>query len=461
MKTTIQSLVPVVAALAAVAVFAAEPAKDAKPGELTPQQIQQLTRDNNGKLAQFKRTLEGIPNWHNDKMPRNPEFINSNVTEMVKLIKLPVGAATGITEAGIQALAARAYAQPLNLKWYDNAKKHYLEAIRLATKPFEKATLSYDYADYMLRAAMEGDSAQWNKAKADTLATPGLEPAGKLDILARGIAGMDFEQEGWKIAAGIPELHGKYYAQCLQAIANAGSYMNRGGNPLAYAQSDEHKLELAEKAIADTAIPEREKKLFFDRKFEALKGLERFADVENMLLARAASTNAWQRAEASAQLGDFYVERAQRYYGDPEPTLLRKALASYAVATAHQPLNGGYVAKQVAALMQLGEYDEAIAKNDLLVSLTRDKVADKSMNKTYADCHYYKGDYAKACEYYDKFDDGDQKMQRRYAEALYAVGRYDDAIAHIKRCYNDWSFKEANKYFIRKIEEKKATAQQQ
>lgn len=453
MKRIIQTLIVSAAALASAVCVAAEPAKT---DEARQKEIQQLVRANNQKIAVLKRTLEGIANWHNDKTPRNPESINSNITEMVKLIKLPEGGADAVSEAEVQRLAANAYAQPLNLRWYDNAKKHYLEAIKLAVKPSEKANFAYEYADYMNRAAMEGDAAQWNKAKVDAFDTPGLTEANKLGLLGRGIPGMDFEKDGWKLIADKPELHAWFYRTCFEAISRATGWQNKGGNPLAYGQSDEHKLELADKAIADAGIGERDKGMFYDKKLEALVGLERFDEAEQFLHSRAASTNSWQRAEASAKLGDFYVDRSARYYGDPNPALLQKALAAYAVALAHAPQNGGYVRKQVDAMMKAGMYREAIPRIDYWVSLARDKKADKFMLAAYADCYYYMGDYAKACEYYDRFDDGNQALQRRYAESLYVVGRYDDAIAHIKRSYNSWSFKEANKYFIRKIEEKKA-----
>ena len=455
MNRTIQTLIVSAAALTSAVCIAAEPVKT---DEARQKEIQQLVKANNQKIAALKRTMEGIPNWHNDKTPRNPEFINSNITEMVKLIKLPVGGADAVSEAEVQRLAAYAYAQPLNLRWYENAKKHYLEAIKLAVKPSEKANFAYEYADYMYRTAMEGDAAQWNKAKLDAFNTPGLTEAEKLSLLNRGLPGMDFEKDGWKLIADKPELHAWYYRLCFEAISKATGWQNKGGNPLSYAQSDEHKLELAEKAIDDTGIRERDKSLFYDKKLEALVGLERFDEAEQFLHSRAASTNSWQRAEASAKLGDFYVDRAVRYYGAPNAGLMDKALAAYAVALAHAPDNGGFVRKQVDAMMKAGKYEEAIPQIDYWVSLARDKKADKFMLAAYADCYYYMGDYAKACEYYDQFDDNNQALQHRYAESLYVIGRYDDAIAHIKRSYNSWSYKEANKYFIRKIEEKKAAA---
>lgn len=454
-RNTIYAGIAAVAFATPAALFA----DDAKPAGPTPQEVQRLVQQNNAKASTFKRALEQIPNWHNDKTRRNAEFINSNATELVKLVKLPVGGATIVSEAGIEALVARAYAQPLNLKTYEQAKKHYIEAIRLSTKPSEKANLSWEYADYMYRAAMEGDTGQWNKAKKDAFALAGLEPIDKLNLLIRGIPDMDLEKEGWKIVEAIPALHARFFAECISSIKRAQGWQNDGGNMLSYAHSDERRLAIAEKAIDDPKIPSREKGQFYDAKFEALNAMERFAEAEDLLMMRAASTNANQRASASAQLGDFYVERAKRYYSDHEPSLLRKALAAYAVALAHDPKNGGYIRKQVNALMLLKNYDKAIERTDHWVELTRDKKPEREMLKIYAECWYYKGNYEKACEYYDQFDDNDRQLQRRYAESLYAIGRYDDAIAHIKRSYNEWSFKEANKYYIKKIEEKKAAEQ--
>ena len=444
--------------LAATALFAAEPAKEAEPGELTPQEIKKIQLENNAKLNTFRRTLEGLPNWHNDKKPRDTAFINSNVTEMVKLLRLPVGAANTINEAEVHRLAARSCAQPLNLRLFDFVKGHYLEALRLAASPAQKARLTVEYADYMDRTAMEAYRAHWDKVRADAYADPALQPADKLDLLDMGIPGFDFEQEGIKVAGTNAILRAKYYERCLDRIVKAAGYQNRGGNPLRYGQSNEHKLEVAEMALADKGVTDRNGQ-FAKRKVEALKGLERFEEAEQFLLELAASTNVKRRATASADLGEFYVERARRCASDPEPTLLMKAVSAYDTAITNDPRNGGYVSKQIAVLMQLKKYDEAMAKADYWVTISRDGKPDRQHYKVYADCWYYKGDYAKACEFYDKFDDGDKAMQRRYAESLYVVGRYDDAIEHIKRCYDGGSFKKQNAYFIQKIEEKKAAAQ--
>ena len=441
--------------LCATALLAAEPAKDTKPGEPTPLEIKKMQQENNARLNTFRRTLEGLSNWHNDKKPRDTEFVNSNVTEMVKLLRLPVGPADAINEAEVHRLAARSCAQPLNLKLFDFVKGHYQEAIKLAATPAQKARLTVEYADYMDKACMEGNRASWDKVKADAYAMQGLTDANRLDLLDMGIPGLDFEKEGIKVAGTNAALRAKYYERCLDRLQKAAGYQNRGGNPLWYGQSSEHKLELAEMALADKAVPDRNGQ-FAKRKVEALKELERFNEAEQFLLELAASTNSHRRATSLANLGEFYAERAKRCGSDPDPTLLMKSAAAYDAAVANDPRNGGYVSKLIAVLMQLKKYDEAMAKADYWITISRDGKPDRQHYKVYADCWYYKGDYAKACEFYDKFDDGDKAMQRRYAESLYVLGRYDDAIEHIKRCYDGGSFKKQNAYFIQKIEEKKA-----
>ena len=444
------------AALSSAALSAAEPAKAADPAALSPKEIQLLVRDNNAKLNNLKRVLEGVSHWHNDKKRRDTDFVNTNVAEMVKLLRLPVGAPDAFNEAEVHRLAARSCAHPLNLRLFDFVKGHYQEALRLAASPGQKARLTVEYADYMDRAAMEFDRAHWDKVKADAYADPALTPSDKLDLLDMGIPGLDFEKEGLKVAGTNGLLRARYYDRNLDRITKASGYQNRGGNQLWYGQSDEHKLEVAEAALADAAIPEGKKGIFVKRKIEALKGLERFDELEKYLVERTATTNSGPFAAASAALGEFYAERAKRLGGAPDAALLEKAVAAYGAAIEKDPRNAGYVSKQIAALMRLQKYDEAMAKADYWVTISRDGVADKNQYKVYADCWYYKGDYAKACEFYDKFDDGDRAMQRRYAESLYVLGRYDDAIEHIKRCYDGGSFRKQNAYFIRKIEEKKA-----
>lgn len=421
--------------------------------EPTPQE---LVKQNNEKATPIVRTLQGLMNWQNSKLPRNPEFISSNVTELVKLVKLPSGANI-ITEAGAYALAARVYANPLNLRLHDLAKKNYSEAIRLAAAPAEKAGYSFDYADYMLRAAMEGDPAQWEKVKLEAYSLPELSPAAKLNLLARGVPGLSLEKDGWELVKDLPDLQGQYYTSLLQSIRSAGySNYNKKANPFDYSTSEEHKLEVADKALACEPALQRGKRFFAECKIEALTRLEHYSECEKFLYSLVASDNQRERADYSAMLGDFYVGRAKRYYSEPESSILAKASAAYAVAIAHSPSNMGLVRKQIDTLIQMKNYQDAISSVDYYVSLCRDKVADRVANRYYGDIYYMMGDYARACEYYDKFDDTDKAHQRRYAEALYAVGRYDDAIAHIKRSYDYGSHREANKYFIRKIEEKKA-----
>ena len=64
------------AALTSATLPAAEPAKDAaNPAALSPKELQLLVRENNAKLNNLRRVLEGVCHWHNDKKRRDTEFV--------------------------------------------------------------------------------------------------------------------------------------------------------------------------------------------------------------------------------------------------------------------------------------------------------------------------------------------------------------------------------------------------
>ena len=212
------------AALSSATLSAAEPAKDAAgAAALSPKELQQLVRDNNAKLNNLRRVLEGVSHWHNDKKRRDTEFVNSNVTEMVKLLHLPVGAPDAFNEAEVHRLAARTCAHPLNLRLFDFVKGHYQEALRLAASPGQKARLTVEYATYMDLACMEGDRASWDKAKADAYADPALSPSDRLDLLDMGIPGLDFEKEGLNVAGTNGVLRARYYDRLLDRVTKASA----------------------------------------------------------------------------------------------------------------------------------------------------------------------------------------------------------------------------------------------
>lgn len=425
--------------------------------EKTPQELQALQNANNRTLDTYWRNLSGMVS--NDSKPRDVVAVNSNLTEMVKLIKLSEAPANQRDEAAIHYLVATVYSPPnkVNLTYFDLAKKHYLEAIRLSSSPDQKAYHAFQYASFMWGAAMEGDAAQWDKAKLDAYNTEGITPMGRVSLLKLGVPGLELEEEGLKIAKDDAKARREVYKEVLEKIRKNNVYGNGSLDPKL---SAEHALELIDKAEADSEVMALGH--FSWGRIEILKSLERYDEVKKILvnntlkpfdLTKGGDLNA--KAEALMALGNFFVERASRYYAKPNEQLLRNAVCVYSNvptnALRHYPNSLLFSAR---ALYQIGDYQAAIEMAKRHVAITKDQKGDRFDNQILGDCYYELGDYEKAVEHFDRFDDGNVNHQDRYGRACFAVGRYEDAIAHIKRSYNNWTYRAANAYFIRKIEEK-------
>lgn len=412
---------------------------------MTPQEINNLRRQNNNKVTELRRNLQQIAG--KEKAVRDEAFISSNLTEIVKLVKHPEAASTIISESGAYLDAARAYSRPLNLRYYNEAKKYYLGAIQCAATPMDKANASVEYGKYACDAAMEGTTAEWNKYILDAYNTQGLNTSEKLTLLKGDIPGLDFEEEGDKITKGDRPVRWNYYSELLRRIRKYNVYGNSTLDPK---KSNEYFLEICNRILADKDMTDGEYWSAKTEKVFALKNLERYDEAEKLLIEM--SLQKYNSDKAIMALGDYYVEMAYRYYADYDKELLKKAILAYSTVSEKSK---EYSLRKIAdALFLSKDYDGVIKAVEERISLLKDKKATIDDNRLLANAYFYKEDYANAVKYYDLFNDNNVDLQDRYARALYAVGRYEDAIAHIKRSYNNWSYREANKYFIRKIEAK-------
>lgn len=443
----------------AIAAIFASAAAFAQTKQMTDAERRKIEQDNNHKQEQIARELGSLRYGSKDK-PKTEAAIAGNVTAMTELLgEKSVVPATRYDLGKINHLAATAYANPVNLHFYGKAKNHYLESIRLATSPDEKALRLYEYASYMLECAQEETREHWEKAMLEAYNTQGAAAATRLRMLEKSVPGLDLDKDGAALAGTDPSLQAVHLESCIKRIVK--THRESPAKALDRKYSYEHGLELCENVLKNPGLKGRDYFVARRCKLQMLEKLEMYDEQERCILEwTTACQPGPEMGDAFFTLGEFYLARSRRYYMDPNPALLKKAIAAYGMAIANDPGRHYYIRKSIEALFLLKDYPAAILQVDKYVDTLRDKKPDPYALMSYGDAHYYMGDYAKACEFYGRFDSGDKAFQRRYAESLYATGRLDDAIKHIGRMYNSWSHAEANQYFIRKIEEQKKQMEQ-
>ena len=428
------ALVPVAARAADAA-----PAPAAAPAAKTPQELKALVQQNNGRVGQLVRELEGTFGASKGK---DYVKVDAAVKELRDLMALKEGAPDAIDEARLQYLLAKVYSRPLDLRRAPLAEKAFQAALAAEKDPVRKAWISYDYAKFHLNAALDDEPEKWEKAMADAFNAPGLPAIARLELLEAGIPGLDYEKDGLKAVANDPAALAKYY----MALTEPNRYRDiekNIGKSLDPAYSREHWLELCDKAIA--ACPGRADD-YRMRKADALVALGRAAEAEQILFDGAATTNVAVRRAYLGKLGDFYKDRATRYYLDPAASPMRKALNAYEARLELDPRNGGFARSVVETAMALADWPLAKTILDKYIADFCGGKPDAYIARHYGDLCYHAGDYAKACEYYGMHAlpaaRGLPASVQYYAESLYACGRYQEALAQLDKFPNYGAYRD-------------------
>ena len=421
------------------------------------QEIAQLVKKNNQAVAALKRPIESTWNWNNAKKAKDFGMISSNVTEMLRLVALKEGAADCMTRGDVLALKAKAYAEPLNLRLYAEAKAAYEEAAKAQEDADRKAKVAFEAAKYLFLAGQEPVEA-CEKAMVAAYNTPGLKPETKLAMLKEGVPGLDYHTEGRKVAEASKDQ--KVLNAYYQREVSGPSWDDRKPrDPLDPAYCADGMFKTCDEAIAKLEPKYRD--WFENRKLDLLREMSRWDEVEKVLTGRlAAITNATDRwrVPVYGQLAELYVAKSARYYQKPDEALTRKAIGFWEEGLKLDPQNGGFFRKIVERAMLIDDWKLAEAKLDALTKIMKDQKPDVWMAAVYGDIAYYRGDYEKAVEWYktfDKFPDGPTLVRipnshQRFAGALYATGRYEECLKAIDQCPNFWSFKDTNNQY-RKI----------
>ena len=226
----------------------------------------------------------------------------------------------------------------------------------------------------------------------------------------------DFERDAWKALEDAGALTNAaarrlYYRNALKLAGShfGGSWRSDTWN-LLDEYSQERMLALAERALDDAVASDGAyaaagafRSEMAGKKWNALVAMDCDADAEKFLLDCLAATNRFDVRGTRAKLVEFYRAIAKRYETDPDPATLEKAFA-YADSNATKA-------------------DIALAMKDYKRAL---EFAATDLQR--ADAAFGLGDYATAAEEYAKVQRPGEGVLLRHAKALYALGRYAEAL---------------------------------
>ena len=409
---------------------------------LTPQEAQRLVADNNRKADGLVRTLEGfrqgVPRvTHLQKQAGGKDWakIAATAKELDALLALKEGRPTCVSEGKVRYLVAQALSRPVNFLRAAEAEKEYLAAIRLAgTNADERALFSYGYAKFKYDAAENDQPQKWRDEQVAAYSAPGVSARMKLQLLAEGVPGLDYDAEGRKVVGEDPELWDVYTNHRLRQRSWQYAHTMSRLDPVS---TPEYGLKACEEGLAH--IPEKFRGGYTVWSLRAARrsflcALGRHAEVERELFLEVADAkDDPARARAYIALAELYKGMAPRYYQPDEPVLAGKCVQAYENAISLDPKNGGYCRSLVDYLgrtknwTKLGEWIGRMQANGMKI--------DGKLAGWYGDSWYYAGDYGKAVEWYAACGERMDVCEReppnrwdRYVGALYALGRYEEAL---------------------------------
>lgn len=298
-------------------------------------------------------------------------------------------------------------------------------AVAAATTPDARARLSYREAELRFLLAVDDKPEAHLAAMAAAATAKGVTPQTTVELL-HALAGFrrerwrrfgdafDFERDAWKAleaSGGATNAFARrqYHRAALKLAAAhyPDSWRSDSWN-LLDEYSQEHILELAERGLADEAACAGRDGVGFrgemaDRKWSALVAMARDAEAERFLLDCLSATNRFDKGASRKRLVAFYRATARRYQSDPDPATLEKAL---------QYADNDKARFEIAWDMKDYLRAAAFAATDV----------------QRGDAAFALGAYAAAAGAYARVKQLGGKSQLRYVQALYALGRVEEAI---------------------------------
>ena len=209
----------------------------------------------------------------------------------------------------------------------------------------------------------------------------------------------------------------------------------------------EARLKLLDEAERDPAV-DRSRLDFDGARFACYVDLGDVARAEALLGKMSATTNLGVRVEWLAKGAEWYRDRSERYYSEPDAALLRKAVACcdgiLATDTRKRGNADGKAALMKAeALCRTGDFAGARKALDKLASLAKDKKLGIDGAKILFDVAFAEKKWSEAADALQPFADRlDADWSIRCAQALVAAGRRREALPYLetasKKCRNKY-----------------------
>ena len=439
-----------------LAAIAAEPAKATAPAKakaLTPSELKRIRNENYGKSGQALWKIRNACQEYNRKqVPFEP------LTEAYlafTMIPIEKGGLQSLTPSVAHRRIARTLMTPINLRLLPLIEKHFAEAERLAKTPEEKADVRYEKARFSLIYAREDDLGKFRKIMLETLADQAIPPMRRLELLRSDaeddiLTGIDYEKIGWDIVSDTPKAHDSYYRAMLRII-----HVHRwqAYNRLDPRYSKERTIAICDKALADPAVSY--KTYYLEKKADALVEMRRNDEAEQLLLAAAATTNPPVCHENNMILGDFYFKTSERYYADPNPILLKKALTAYVTASQANP-------RSVKPLPLIAKTAARLNDHDLVIETYRSMIALQG-GKTnqwaaiaLGDAYFAKDDLSTAIECYSPYAERlRNESMMNFCRALFIEKRYEECakwLKHHAKFARKRDAKDEARYFLECVE---------
>lgn len=364
-------------------------------------------------------------------------------------------------------LAGKALAVPINLRYLKEAKNYLEIAAKESPSAFERVHAQFLRLNLEVKTCPEPDyeaAVAALKAFFDGPALDELPPLEHVNFLYDNVSVQDlpFNLDILAMAdkaAGTngdarAVFYGGRYRGAIKRMANA---VNDGS--LDPGVSREARLALVERALADPYVPNHANYVEF--KVNALVDLGRYDEAEKFLVDGASHTN-YQLSVGSwyEQLAEFYVKTSARYYSKPSSELRRKAIEAYRKAVAAVPPARNSRGPLADLCIAEGDVEGARAAIDAIVAANRGQTNGVVLLKL-GNLAYSQEDYAGAADFLGRVERPDLATREQLAQALYAVGRYDECLVQLKVLAKETRNRYRRPYFnycadrIRQLVEKK------
>ena len=314
-----------------------------------------------------------------------------------------------------------------------------------------RARLLYRQAEIRFILADDDKPEEHLAAMQSAATAPGVGPVTMLDMLKdfaffrrnkwrRFGDTFNFERDAWKaleVSGSLTNAVARrtYYSHALKLTDSHYDCSWRSDTwNLLDEYSQEHALELADRALADEFAMHGDDRDTFsfrarmaDRKWNALVAMTRDGEAERFLLDCLADKDRLDEKASRARLVTFYRAIARRYESDPDRATLEKAFDYADSDTLRADISLEMKDYERAARFAASDYQRGEAAFGL-------------------------GDYSAAVDFYAKVKNPAPKAKLHHAQALNALGRYAEALPlledYLAKARSD---KDAILFYIRRL----------